>query len=213
MLVVESRAKKRSHARTEGGPAASTMRINQTGCAYRGRIPRKHRSKERKRVSVSRLRFPFLLAILRRSGLANARNAAMFRGRRASCGRAVVRSCGRVRASVSEDFCESPRVVYNHNQIDRRKAPISIATCDLDEDSEIRPWQRGNGARARAALLLLTATTPPFLRRRLERSCSKKRKRRLQTRFRQKPGVPCFYARTQRPRSTMHHPASLQPSG
>ena len=119
-----------------------------------------HRSKGRTRVSDSRLRFPFLLVILRRSGLANARNAAIIRGHCAvvrscgravvrSCGRVVVRLCGRVRESVSEDSCESTHVVYNHNQIDRRKAPKSITTRDLDEDSETWPRQRGNGAHVR----------------------------------------------------------------
>ena len=62
-----------------------------------------------------------------------------------SCGRAVVRSCGRVRASVSEDSCESTRVVYNHNAIDRRKAPNSITTRDLDEDSQTRPRRQMHG--------------------------------------------------------------------
>ena len=136
------------------------------------RRPTQHRSTERERVSVSRLRFPFLLVILRRSGLANARNAAIFRGRRAvvrscgravvrSCGRAVVRSCGRVRASVSENSCESTRVVYNHNQIDRRKAPNSITTRDLDEDSETR--RRRRRAQARVCGAAASAdTAPPF---------------------------------------------------
>ena len=36
----------------------------------------RHSRKKRKRVCVSRLRFPFVLVILRRSGLANAANAA-----------------------------------------------------------------------------------------------------------------------------------------
>ena len=57
-----------------------------------------HSSEKRKRVYVFRLRFAFLLAIFRRSGLTNARNAATIRGRRAvvwSYGRAGVRSCGR----------------------------------------------------------------------------------------------------------------------
>ena len=68
-----------------------------------------------------------------------------------------MRSCGRVRESVSENSCELTRVVYNHNNhIDRRVAPNSITTRDVDEDSETRRHGDGAHKRARAALLLLT---------------------------------------------------------
>ena len=78
-----------------------------------------------------------------------------------SCGRAVVRSCGRVRASVSENSFEPIHVVYNYNQIDRRRIANSIITSDLDENSDTR---HKTTSTARTCGASSADTAPPSLR-------------------------------------------------
>ena len=106
-----------------------------------------------------------------------------------SCARAVVRSCTRKREQMARAnrlvwFITTTRSIVEKHRI---QLPPAISTKTARND-------HGNAAMARTCGAASADMTPPFLRRRLERFCSKKCKHRLQTRFRQKPGVPCFYA-------------------